>query len=128
MELCFENNYLLNEISLFLRYNEIISFSMCNKALYKLLSNYDDKNDKNNKNNIIINNINNHNKNDENNSDNNNNNKHNYNSTINLIFLFSIIDEYFELDITDYKNENKKNLLGKSTNFEVKWKLFLKHF
>ena len=129
MELCFENNYLLNEISLFLRYNEIISFSMCNKALYKLLSNYDDKNDKNSKNNIIINNINNHNKNDENNSDNNNNNnKHNYNSTINLIFLFSIIDEYFELDITDYKNENKKNLLGKNIDFEVDWKLFLKHF
>ena len=90
MNLCFKNNYLLSEISVFLRYNEIISLSICNKELNKLLDN-------------------------------------NNNTIINTIFLFTIIDEYFELDLTNYKNENKKNLLGKNVDFGVDWKLFLKH-
>ena len=87
----FKNNYLLSEIAVFLRYNEIISLSMCSKELNKLLDN-------------------------------------NNNTIINTIFLFTIIDEYFELDLTNYKNENKKNLLGKNIDFGVDWKLFLKHF
>ena len=88
---CFKNNYLLSEIAVFLRYNEIISLSMCSKELNKLLDN-------------------------------------NNNTIINTIFLFTIIDEYFELDLTNYKNENKKNLLGKNIVFDSNLKSFLKHF
>ena len=91
MNLCFKNNYLLSEISVFLRYNEIISLSMCSKELNKLLDN-------------------------------------NNNTIINTIFLFTIIDEYFELDLTNYKNENKKNLLGKNIVFDSNLKSFSKHF
>ena len=39
MNLCFKNNYLLSEVSVFLRYNEIISLSICTEEFNKLLDN-----------------------------------------------------------------------------------------
>ena len=39
MNLCFKNNYLISELSVFLRDNEIISLSMCSKEFNKLLDN-----------------------------------------------------------------------------------------
>ena len=50
------------------------------------------------------------------------------NIVINTIFLLSIIDEFFEIEHSNYKNENKKNLLGKNIEFSCDWKLFLKQF
>ena len=50
------------------------------------------------------------------------------NIVINTIFLLSIIDEYFEIEHSNYNNENKKNLLGKKIEFPTNWKMFLKQF
>ena len=47
---------------------------------------------------------------------------------INTIYLLSTIDEFFEIEQTHYKNENKKNLLGKNIHFSCDWKIFLKQF
>ena len=88
---CFKNKHLLTQIVVFLPYKDIISFSLCNQELNKLL-------DPNN--NIII----------------------------NTIYLLSTIDEFFEIEQTHYKNENKKNLLGKNIHFSCDWKIFLKQF
>ena len=50
------------------------------------------------------------------------------NIVINTIFLLTIIDEYFEIEHSNYNNENKKNLLGKKIEFPTNYKIFLKQF
>ena len=49
------------------------------------------------------------------------------NNIINTIFLFSILDTYFNIESINYF-KNKKNLLGKNVKFTKNWKLFLKQF
>ena len=50
------------------------------------------------------------------------------NSIINIIFLFTIFNEFFNIEQSNYNSKNKKNLLGKNINFSEDFKLFLKQF
>ena len=50
------------------------------------------------------------------------------NNIINTIFMFTIMDRYFNLEESNYNEKNKKNLLGKNPKFCVDMKLFLKQF
>ena len=48
------------------------------------------------------------------------------NNIINTIFMFTIMDKYFNLEPTNYNEKNKYNLLGKNLKFCMDMKLFLK--
>ena len=117
---CFQNPNLLDIICMYLNIKEILYLSMCNWNLKKILDpndKNDDKNDsKDNKNSENFANSN-TNQNTDQNSDSNSS------QYVNVLFYFTIQNEFFDFDKSIFKS--KKNLLGKIHNFRVKWKKYL---
>ena len=120
MNQCFQNPNLLDIICMYLNIKEILYLSMCNWNLKKILDpndKNDDKNDsKDNKNSENFANSN-TNQNTDQNSDSNSS------QYVNVLFYFTIQNEFFDFDKSIFKS--KKNLLGKIHNFRVKWKKYL---